>query len=89
MESPIENIFYDAEGNKVNADLTTVGNLSRESTSSLPYFDGADTNRGSMTGSFGTLEVVGFGSIVKDVDKSEIPLATTAEQKQKGSDQTS
>ena len=42
-----------------------------------------------MTGSFGTLEVVGFGSIVKDVDKSEIPLATTAEQKQKGSDQTS
>ena len=88
MEAPIENIFYDSQGSRVNADLTTVGNLSRESTSSLPYFDGADTNRGSLTGSFGTLEVMGFGSIVKDVDKSEIPLATT-EPKQKGSNQTS
>ena len=88
FSSPVENRFYDDEGNLVDADLTTVGNLSRESTSSLPYFDGIDHNRGSVTGSFGTLEVVGFGSIVKDVDKSEIPISTPGI-KQKGSDQTS
>ena len=88
FDAPVENRFYDLEGNQVISDLTTVGNLSRESTSSLPYFDGIDHNRGSVTGSFGTLEVVGFGSLVKDVDKSEIPISTPGI-KQKGSDQTS
>ena len=73
---PIECTFLDSDGERVPGAETSVSNISREATSSIPYFDFIETNRGFTTGSFSGLKVVSLTSIVSEPAKLKIKKIT-------------
>jgi hypothetical protein len=69
---PVECVFLDSDGEIVPGSETSVSNISRESTSSIPYFDFVETNRGFTTGSFSSRKIVPFKDIVATPEKLKI-----------------